>query len=607
MRYGVRLSLILLMALAFGLPAAQRAGAQPTSADLQTVKSDSPDSVPPGGTITYDIILTNAGPDTADFASLEDTLPDGTTFVSFVPADAAWICTTPAVGSGGTVSCSIDSLAVGSAAFTLIVAVDAGVTPGTVITNTASAGSETSDPDPGNNDGSADTTVAVPPPTAEVSVTKVDDPDPVTAGSNLVYTITVNSSGSADATNVNLVDPLPPETTFVSLSSPGGWSCITPAVGTNDAVLCSISSLGPGSAVFTLTVAVGAGVNPGTQIFNTATVSAENDLEETNNNGSATTTVGGDATSVSLTKSAFPFPVVAGTGLTYFVTAINPSGINLGSATITDTLPAGTTFDSFANPEPAGWTCTTPPVGATGTITCSAAPFAPGTANIGFNVTVDASLPAGTVLTNTAHLVVTDGTAVVTRDATTTTEVITPPAISATKAVSGSFMPGGSVTYTVVLTNLGPGNQGDNPGPEFTDVLPTELTLVSAMATSGTATATVGTNTVTWNGSLAGGGGSVTITINATIDAGVPPGTTISNQGRVFFDFDGDGINESSTVTDDPATEGPDPTSLRDSTAFLVVEQQSIVEVPALDGLGLALLAALLTLAGTFMLRQRKA
>ena len=65
---------------------------------------------------------------------------------------------------------------------------------------------------------------------------------------------------------------------------------------------------------------------------------------------------------------------------------------------------------------------------------------------------------------------------------------------------------GGTVTYTVTLTNTGPGAQGDNPGNEFTDVLPAHLALVSATATSGTAVANVGTNTVTWNGSIPAGG-----------------------------------------------------------------------------------------------------
>ena len=58
---------------------------------------------------------------------------------------------------------------------------------------------------------------------------------------------------------------------------------------------------------------------------------------------------------------------------------------------------------------------------------------------------------------------------------------------------------------------------------------------------------TVGTNTVTWNGSIAIGGG-VTITIVATITA--PAGTAISNQATIHYDSSGDGGNASSRLTD---------------------------------------------------------
>jgi uncharacterized repeat protein (TIGR01451 family) len=181
------------------------------------------------------------------------------------------------------------------------------------------------------------------------------------------------------------------------------------------------------------------------------------------------------------------------------------------------------------------------------------------------------------------------------------TAVISPATLSGTKTVSGTFTPGGAVTYTVVLTNSGPNTQGDNPGDEFTDVLPANLTLVSATATSGTAAATVATNTVTWNGSLAAGA-SVTITINAVINAGVAPGTTISNQGTIAFDADGNGTNEASAVTDDPGT-----AAANDPTSFQVPGQQVATEViPALDGLGLTALAALLALAGALVLRRRR-
>jgi uncharacterized repeat protein (TIGR01451 family) len=124
--------------------------------------------------------------------------------------------------------------------------------------------------------------------------------------------------------------------------------------------------------------------------------------------------------------------------------------------------------------------------------------------------------------------------------------------VSATKTVSGTFEAGGAISYSVVLANRGGATQGNNTGHEFTDTLPAELALVSAMATSGTA-ATVG-NTVTWNGSLAAGG-SVTITINATINAGTE-GAVVSNQGTANYDADGNGTNEATGLTDDPGQPG---------------------------------------------------
>ena len=52
------------------------------------------------------------------------------------------------------------------------------------------------------------------------------------------------------------------------------------------------------------------------------------------------------------------------------------------------------------------------------------------------------------------------------------TVVVPAVTVGATKTVTGAFSVGGTVTYTVTLTNTGSGNQADNPGNEFTDVLP---------------------------------------------------------------------------------------------------------------------------------------
>jgi uncharacterized repeat protein (TIGR01451 family) len=132
-------------------------------------------------------------------------------------------------------------------------------------------------------------------------------------------------------------------------------------------------------------------------------------------------------------------------------------------------------------------------------------------------------------------------------------------------ADSGELVVDGGVTYTLTLTNAGSSPQGDNPGHEIEDTLPASLALVSASATSGTANADLASNTVSWDGSLASGG-SVTITVHATIGPRVALGATIANQATVSYDADGDGTNEATTVTDDPAAAGPN-----DPTSFVVV------------------------------------
>lgn len=124
--------------------------------------------------------------------------------------------------------------------------------------------------------------------------------------------------------------------------------------------------------------------------------------------------------------------------------------------------------------------------------------------------------------------------------------------LTVTKTVSGSFQVGGTVTYTVVITENSGSPQGDNPGSEMTDVLPPGVTLVSASSTSGVASTTLGTNTVQWNGAIAANG-SVTVTITATVNPGTE-GKTIANTAQVNYDTDQNGTNESSATSVPPAS-----------------------------------------------------
>jgi uncharacterized repeat protein (TIGR01451 family) len=133
-------------------------------------------------------------------------------------------------------------------------------------------------------------------------------------------------------------------------------------------------------------------------------------------------------------------------------------------------------------------------------------------------------------------------------------------ALAAAKTATGEHAPGGTVFYTIVISNVGAGPHPDNPGDELVDVLPAGLTLVGATADIGSVSLDLPTRRVAWNGALATGG-SATLTIEATVDA--LPGAVLRNQADLSFDADGDGTNESSSVSDAPGSAGAsDPTDI---------------------------------------------
>ena len=316
---------------------------------------------------------------------------------------------------------------------------------------------------------------------------------------------------------------------------------------------------------------------------------------------------------LSITKSDSPDPVFAGADLTYTIVVTNggPDAVDyLASPSWNDALLPGSTFVSLTQTtSTATWACSTPAVGDGGSVFCTldssvaGNTFPVGSDTFTLVVHVDPSTPSGSIVTNTADVSVFQEEGQIDPDptdnsASQTTTVLWNASLAASKTVAGSLVPGGAVTYTLELTNSGASTQADNSGDELVDVLPAELVLVSASATSGTAIATVATNTVTWNGSLPAGG-SVTITIQATIGANVAPFTLVSNQATLMFDISGDGVNETPGLSDDPTVGGgTDPTTF-------TVQQVSVLEIPALGAFGLAALSVLLAVAGLAVLRKR--
>ena len=86
-------------------------------------------------------------------------------------------------------------------------------------------------------------------------------------------------------------------------------------------------------------------------------------------------------------------PVLPGSFLLYPITATNAGPDSASTASMSAILPAGLDFGAIS--APAGWSCTTPPVGASGSVTCSATTFAAGSANFWLTAKADPAIVAG--------------------------------------------------------------------------------------------------------------------------------------------------------------------------------------------------------------------
>ena len=475
-----------------------------TSADLRLSKDDGVGSVAPGASTDYTITLTNDGP---------SAVPPGVVVVDQIPAGTtASESEADCVLAGATVTCTTSALLAAGDSVSYVVTVDVPVAfAGAQITNdVAITASPVSDADAGNDDAS-DTDAVVP--SADVSLTKSDAPDPVTAGDQIAYTLTAGNAGPSDATGVQVVDTLPGSVTFVS-AAPSQGTCAE-AGGT---VTCDLGAIPAGGSA-TIDIVVTADVDA--SAVNVAVVTANEADPVPSNNDATTTTTIDPAADVRISKSASPDPVAVGDPLTYSLVVTNDGPSDATGVQVVDALPGSM---SFVSATPSQGTCSH----TAGTVTCDLGALATGaSASIPLVVTPDAT---GTISNSATVSAAEADPAPANNTAAVDVEVEEPAPTRADLSISktvddGSASEGDRVRYTIEVTGLGPGTA---TGIVVVDVLPETLAFVEATASQGTYEADTGR----WSVGTVARDATATLELVARIREGAA-GRTIVNVARI--------------------------------------------------------------------------
>ncbi len=181
----------------------------------------------------------------------------------------------------------------------------------------------------------------------DLEVLLQDTPDPVTAGSNLTYTVTIHNNGGA-AANVRITNSLPPGVQFAGAaitnsSAPG----FTTPVFHAGAVSTTISNF-PGGAAAMLQITVQPSVAG--WLTNTATVTTDSpDTVAGNNSASAVTRVnppGLVGAGLAISLSGSPAVVLVSNLWTISMRVSNAGPADASSVVVSNQLPPGATFIS---------------------------------------------------------------------------------------------------------------------------------------------------------------------------------------------------------------------------------------------------------------------
>jgi fimbrial isopeptide formation D2 family protein/uncharacterized repeat protein (TIGR01451 family) len=311
------------------------------------VKTAEVDPIVFGDPASFTIMVTAGGNGDAENVVLGDENPAGSGRTWAVSGADAGDCADLSIAPGETLSCDFGTIAAGASRTVRITADSTADDCAEGIANTATITAD-DDVDTGNNESSDHIAVLCPNP----GVTKTAVADPINAGDDASFTIVVTAFGSGDSENVVLSDENPAGSGHSwTVSGADASACADLGIAPGETLSCDFGTI-PTGASRTVTITMES--NPGDcaeGIANTAAISADADVDTSDNEASDSITVECPDLLVEKTGSG----MVNATDSIFF--EITVSNIGEGDAydfAFSDTLPDATGGWTLVEPAEAG-------------------------------------------------------------------------------------------------------------------------------------------------------------------------------------------------------------------------------------------------------------
>ncbi|MEM6472547.1 MAG: SdrD B-like domain-containing protein [Planctomycetota bacterium] len=378
-------------------------------------------------------------------------------------------------------------------------------------------------------------------PTIDLAITKTLDTanSTLTPGGEAFFDIAFQNNGPLDATNVVLTDVIPTGMTIDQANS--NFGAFTPTI-TGQNVSVAIGTLNA-TATGSIRIAVDIATNQTADLTNTAEIEGDQvETDDSNNSDDAIIAI--ERTDLSITKSDNTTgSVVAGEQFTYTLTVTNAGPNTATGIVVTDALPSDLSFVSGTFTTGSGTVTENP--AASGNLTINVDDLAAtGTAVI--DVVVLVSETSGDTLVNTATVASTPDldTDTSNNSATETTPVVRNVDMTVTKTTTGTATAGTTQTYSLAVTNNGPGTAR---GVTVVDTLDSRLTFNTLNA--GATGVTVSQNGQELTFDVGDVAANATVLFSFTVDIATSATGVINNAATVSTtDTDTDATNDTGSV-----------------------------------------------------------